>query len=133
MLRPGVLAFGSPRQGVRLAALFMAAVAEIIPGMARTVLMINDPSARRARLGRSEAPGFLPGSALFALRPRYTPSIERTAAPERSLFGMNPRAALVETSDPKSAPSRLEVRITVGGRSSCASCSATSKPSMSGS
>ena len=33
----------------------MAAVAEIIPGMARTVLMINDPSARRARLGRTEA------------------------------------------------------------------------------
>lgn len=78
----------------------MAAVAEIFPGMASTVLMINDPSARRARLGRSEALDSYLEVRSSLLRPRYTPSIERTAGPERSLFGMNPCAALVETSDP---------------------------------
>jgi len=45
--RPGVLAFGSPPQGVRLAVLFVAGVAETIPATARTVLIIDDhPSAR---------------------------------------------------------------------------------------
>ena len=47
MGRPGVLAFGPPTQGVRLAVLFVPGVAQTIPATARTVLIIDDhPSAR---------------------------------------------------------------------------------------
>ncbi len=47
MGRPGVSEFGSPPQGVRLAVLFVAGVAQTIPATARTVLIIDDhPSAR---------------------------------------------------------------------------------------
>ena len=52
---------------------------------------------------------------------------------DSSSFGMKPSAELVATIVPKSAPSRLEVRITSGAASSARSRSATSNPSTSGS
>ncbi len=60
MGRPGVLACGLPPPGVRLAVLFVAGVAEIIPGMARTVLIIDDhPSFRASARNVLEDGGFV--------------------------------------------------------------------------
>src|SRR5204862_2882690 len=56
------------------------------------------------------------------------------AGPDSSAFGTNPRAPDCSTSGPKSAASRLEVRITAGEPPFIvASRLATSKPSKSGS
>src|SRR5690606_29027309 len=70
-------------------------------------------------------------------RARAHPRRAARDAPDSSALGMNPRAPLALTSEPKSDESRLDVRITAGPLAGAplagfVSREATSKPSMSG-
>ena len=79
-----------------------------------------DVDAGQFRAKLSETPG-------RGIRPSER-AAQLISEAESSAFGMKPSAELPATSAPKSAPSRLEVRITRGGTSSSESRSASLEP-----